>query len=84
MKNNELVVSIYGYETYKIGTKIITDMGDITLEHLDNPSVEVIKARIDEAITEEDDCLDDECFLCQISKDQPYTLTYFDLDKELD
>ncbi len=76
MLDDDLVVTIYGYETHRSSEGLITDMGDITLLHLDNPDPEIIKLRIDEAIKEEDVCLEEDCYACESMKGQPYTLIY--------
>jgi hypothetical protein len=76
MLNDDLVATIYGYETYKSSDGLVTEMGIITILHLDSPDTETIKLRINEAIKEEDECLDEGCYLCQSIKGKPYTLVY--------
>lgn len=56
---------------------IFTRVGKYTLVHLDNPSEEQIKERIEKAKNGEyDDDFDDDCPLCQAMKDQPCEIVF--------
>ena len=58
----------------------ISRLGKITVVHLDNPSEETIRKRVEEAIREEmaGEAFEDDCLLCQELKDSPYEVVYED------
>jgi hypothetical protein len=55
---------------------IFSKVGKYTLVHLDNPSEEQIKERIEKAKNGEYDDFDDDCPLCQAMKDQPCEIVF--------
>jgi len=59
---------------------ILTKIGKISLMHLDNPTPEIIDARLREIIRDEISgaAFDDDCHLCQQLIDNPYTVIFDD------
>ena len=57
---------------------IASQVGNIRIVHLDNPTEQIIKKRIEEVIAEEisGDTFDDCCPLCQQIKNEPYDVVY--------
>ncbi len=57
---------------------IATQVGKIRIVHLDNPTEQIIKKRIEEVIVEEisGNAFDDCCPLCQQIKNEPYDIVY--------
>ena len=57
---------------------IATQVGKIRIVHLDNPTEQIIKKRIEEVIAEEisGDALEACCPLCQQIKNKPYDVVY--------
>lgn len=58
----------------------ISRLGKITVIHLDNPSEETIRKRVDEAVREEmaGEAFEDNCPLCREFEDSPYEVVYGD------
>ena len=58
----------------------ISRLGKITVIHLDNPSGETIRKRVEEAVREEmaGEAFEDNCPLCREFHDSPYEVVYGD------
>ena len=60
---------------------LVTKLGKVNIVHLDNPSRETIRQRIEEVIREQitGEDFDDDCPLCQDLKNKPYDIIYHGL-----
>ncbi len=75
-QNNEYYKQLYGKNA------IITQLGQITIIHLDNPSKKIIQKRKEEITHEEltGKAFFDDCPLCKEFQKHPYDVVYYRKD----